>query len=60
MGRVFLRAVLLRSTDKIMKNPGNTKAITCWKAAVVLLRPDAIDDHSQAHGEGRLQNGKSK
>jgi len=51
--------VLLRSTDKLIE-PDSSIAKVFWQVSVdLLMKPDAIDDHSQAHGEGRLQTRKS-
>ena len=55
MGRKFLKAVLVRSTDKAMLKFGDTPAMACWVAAVKLLieeSPDAIDIQAEAWGGG--------
>lgn len=56
MRKKFLKAVLIRATDKIMLDENPNEVVVIHQAAMELLKaPDAIDDQAQAHGEGRIQ-----
>lgn len=54
MRKKFLKAILLRSTDKLMEKDNSIAKIFWQVSADLLMEPDAIDDQAQAHGEGRL------
>lgn len=56
MKEKFLLAIINRCKDKLNTKPFNREVYDLgFEAYVILLTPDAIDEQSQAHGEGVLK-----